>query len=242
MNQRVNAEERLVGHYSALGELKSDFRNYNLFNLVASEVSGESVVDIGCGPGNLSSILKARGKKVRGIEPSADMRELAHALNPEVVVIAGMAEDINTLVREPVDAVTMIDVLEHVEDDVAQVKKISSVLKPGGDFIFVVPSHQVLYGKRDKEMGHYRRYSKKMLKDILLANGFHVESMRYWNALGVLPYLLSEKIFHKALNPKSRHKAGIVQHVLNLWFKCIENNFDFGFGLSIIGVAKKYEI
>ena len=59
-HQGVNAEEHLVEHYSALENLKYDFRNYNLFNLVSRLVKGESVVDIGCGPASFLSILKAK--------------------------------------------------------------------------------------------------------------------------------------------------------------------------------------
>lgn len=236
MSPEVNAEEHLVGHYSALGDLKSDFRNRNLYNLVAGLVKGNKVVDIGCGVGELLSILKARGKLVAGVEPARGMRELAQKINPDIPVSA------NLNLNEKVDSVVMLDVLEHIEDDTEQVRKINSVLNSGGEFIFVVPAHQILYGQRDKQMGHYRRYSKKMLKNLLVRNGFEIISMRYWNALGFLPYFISEKILRKALNLKSRHKASLMQRLLNLWVERIENHFDFGFGLSIIGVAKKHEV
>ena len=229
-HQGVNAEEHLVEHYSALENLKYDFRNYNLFNLVSRLVKGESVVDIGCGPASFLSILKARGKSVAGVEPARGMRELAEKLNPEIPV----SLDLN--LNEKVDTVTMLDVLEHIEDDSGQVKKIYSVLQSGGEFIFVVPANPFLHGLRDRQMGHYRRYSKKQISRLLTANGFKIKHLRFWNALGFFPYLISEKILRKPLESNFRHKGS---RALDLWFRWVENNFDFGFGLSIIGIAKK---
>lgn len=229
----VKAEEHLVGHYTSLGDLKLDFRNNNLFNLLSSFVKGQSVVDIGCGAGFLLGKLKTAGKNVIGIEPSDGMRTLANKINPDIAILPTLTN------QKEIDAVLMIDVLEHIEDDDKQVQEVRSILKKGGEFIFVVPAHTFLYGKRDKLMGHYRRYSLDTARDLLTRNGFHIESMRHWNALGVLPYLVSEKILGRELNSKSRHKAGILQKMLNLWFRFIENNFNFAFGLSIIGIATK---
>ncbi|MBI5138663.1 MAG: class I SAM-dependent methyltransferase [Candidatus Vogelbacteria bacterium] len=235
----------LVEHYEKIGDVKTDFRNWNLFHLVATLIKGESVVDVGCGAAFFLSILKAGGKNVVGVEPNSGMRALASQMNPGVVVIPGRAEEIDVLLQRPVDSVVMIDVLEHIEDDAEQVKKVQAILKKNGEFVFVVPAYQFLYGKRDKHMGHYRRYSKKSLQKILTANGFLIQHMRHWNALGFLPYLISEKIFHKPLQLELRRstKTNVLTRItrkgLHFWLRLVENNFDFGFGLSIIGVARK---
>jgi len=239
------AERHMAKHYSILDNLNKDFRNSNLFRLVALLVTGESVVDIGCGSASFAGILKARGKDVVGIEPSSDMRTLAARINPGIVIIPGNAEEVNVLLPKPVDSVVMLDVLEHIEKDAEQVKKVWTALKKDGEFIFVVPAHPFLYGKRDEQMGHYRRYTKKSLQHLLTGNGFNIQYMRHWNVLGVLPYIVSEKILRRPLGSEFRGAnkagilAGIIQKGLHLWFSQVENNIDFGFGLSIIGVAKK---
>lgn len=242
---KVNSDDYLVGHYNTLGNLDKDFRNLNLFRLSASLVNGHTVIDIGCGDGFFVAMLKKYGKEVIGIEPSDGMRELATKINPEVKVISGMAEDIDILVKNPVDSVTMLDVLEHIEDDGNQLKKVHSILKAEGEFIIVVPAHPFLYGLRDMHMGHYRRYSKKSITDLLNANGFAIKYIRYWNALGIMPYFVSEKILKKPLQVDLRKSSetGLLgqtfQKGLYFWFRLIENNFNFGFGLSLIIVAKK---
>lgn len=157
----------LVEHYKKIGGLKKDFRNWNLFCLVAPLVKGESVADVGCGAAFFSGILKASGKKVIGFEPSEEMRLLARQMNPSVNILPGRAEEIDSLLPEPVDSVVMIDVLEHIKEDFEQIKKVRAVLNNGGEFVFVVPAHPFLYGKRDEQMGHYRRYSKNQWKKYL---------------------------------------------------------------------------
>lgn len=123
MAYNIGADAHLASHYEGLADVKADFRNYNLFALVAKKVKGHSVVEIGSGLGNFSTMLQARGKEVVGIEPSEEIRALAATLNPGVRFIAGTGEELLTLVTEPVDAIVMLDVLEHIEDDSAQVKR-----------------------------------------------------------------------------------------------------------------------
>ena len=208
-------------------------------------VEKEPVVDIGSGAGFFLQMLKEKGKQGMGIEPNGGLRELARKIDPEVEVIAGTAEDIEKLIVDPVGTITMLDVLEHIERDDEQVKKIHRVLRPGGAFIFVVPAYPYLYGKRDEAMGHYRRYTKRGLIQLLAQNGFAVDSIRYWNALGVLPYAVAEKILRKPLRVRLREegKKGKISEMLrtglDVWMREFENRFDVGFGLSLICAAKK---
>ncbi len=241
----ANPGDNLVEHYSTIDDVSSDFRNANLISLVTSLVSGETVVDIGSGSGFLAGMLQRSGKKVTGIEPEPGLCDLSRRLNPDVAVIAGKAEEIDALVTEPVDTVVMADVLEHIEHDGEQVQKIHGVLRENGEFVLVVPAHPFLFGERDRQMGHYRRYTKATLTRVLTAGGFRLERVRYWNALGVLPYLIAEKVLRRPLRAEFRDgkKKGFfsraVRRMLHLWFRHIENRCNFGFGLSIIAVARK---
>lgn len=240
----ANPGDVLVAHYQTIDDLESDFRNANLVRLVASFVQGQTVVDIGSGSGFLAGTLQRSGKKVTGIEPEPGLCELSKRLNPDVAVITGRAEEIDALVTEPVDAVVMADVLEHIEHDSEQVRKIHSVLRENGEFILVVPAHPFLFGERDRQMGHYRRYTKATLARVLIEGGFRLERVRYWNALGMLPYFIAEKVFRRPLRAEFRDgkKKGlftrVVRRMLHLWFRHVENRCNFGFGLSIIAVAK----
>lgn len=242
---KTHTELYHVELYSKLGNLKHDFRNYNLFNLVASLIDGKKVLDIGCGSGILLSRLAEEGKGVQGIEPNEELIRLAQKLNPGIKLIKGTADLIKNMEGE-FDAITMIDVLAQIENDADIIQDSYHALPKNGQFIIVVPAHQLLFGKRDINNGHLRRYSRRDLHSKLTKAGFSITLLRHWNILGVLPYFISEKILRRELQTSLRGAddlspiGKIVNSTLNNWFRFIENNFGFGFGLSLIGCAEKH--
>lgn len=245
-DNNISSEQNLANLYEDLGDLQYDFRNFNLNRLIASQVNGKRVLDIGCGNGFLLSMLAREGRNVLGIESNEQMIELAKRLTPGLPVLQGFAEEIDELLPNTiVDVVVMIDVLEHLQDDAGMVQKIYRHLTPGGQLIVIVPAFQYLYGKRDANHGHVRRYSTKFLRERLEPAGFRIVSMRYWNMIGVLPYLIAEKVLKKELqtdlrtnkNPSLVKKS--INQLFQWWFWYIENSLSFGFGLSIFCIAEK---
>jgi 2-polyprenyl-3-methyl-5-hydroxy-6-metoxy-1,4-benzoquinol methylase len=240
----ANPEQFLAELYRELGSQKNDFRNANLLKLIASLVEGETVLDIGCGAGVLLSLLAAQGRDVVGMEPNRAIIDLAAQMHPNLEIHQGLGGDIEQLDRQ-FDAVTIIDVLEHIEDDSRQLQQIYRVLRPGGQLVVLVPAFQFLYGRRDASNGHFRRYSRKELIEKLNAAGFLLRSSRYWNALGIAPYWVSERLFRRELQcnlrrdqPKGLLKR-LVAHCLYAWFEQVENRVSFGCGLSLICIAQK---
>lgn len=238
-------DKNLVSIYNNLDDLKNDFRNANLIHFLVPFVNGEKVLEIGCGNGMMLNALLAKNKQVTGLEASVNMIEIAKKLHPHLQILHGKAENADQIVSEKFDTILMVDVLEHIEDDVTMVKKINKLLKLNGEAVIFVPAYQWLYGQRDKNIGHFRRYSKNDLLSLFEKYGFELVYLRYWNMLGVLPYFLAEKIFCKSLNTQFRsgRSAGVlkksISRLLFLWFAYIENIINFGFGLSLICVAKK---
>ncbi len=238
---------RLLEHYESIYEVPYDFRNKNLTRLVVSYVAKEGVaLDIGCGSGFLLDELSRRGVNAIGIEPNRDLIRLSKKRNVALTILEGRAEDIGSILKEKVRTAILIDVLEHIEDDEGFLKTLAPHIENGGEVIIVVPAYPFLFGIRDRKYGHYRRYSKQMLRQRLQESGFSIAFIRNWNMLGVVPYVVSEKIFRKELETSLRKKTdsalgGIVQWILRAWFRWIENPVDFGFGLSIVCVAKKQE-
>ena len=244
-NNYETSKYYLEEQYKIRGDMKADFRNINLNNLIKNKIRGHSILDIGCVNAFLLNRLDCDQKKVCGIEPNDRLITLANKFYPKIKIYNGFAENIDKLIFNKFDTITIIDVLEHIKNDNLMINKIHDHLNASGRIIITVPAFQFLFGKRDKSHGHYRRYNKKLLIQKLLSSNFRIIQIRYWNFLGIFPYLFSEKILRKELNTELRtnKKKGwfkkMIQKSLNLWFKYIENNINFGFGLSIIVIAEK---
>ncbi|UCE37883.1 MAG: methyltransferase domain-containing protein [Thermoplasmata archaeon] len=232
-------------HYFKLKDQEEDFRNNNLTDLLLTYLKGGTVLDIGCGVGYFLSKAEKRCSKAYGIEPNKNLsRFIRKEFNSSVIIFEIWAQELDTL-KEKFDNITMIDVLEHIEEDEEHIRTIFNQLNDKGRFILVVPAHKILFGIRDKKAGHYRRYAKYELITKLQKNGFNIMKIRHWNMIGFFPYYGTEKILHKELSSRIRFdkEKGTVRKILNsffnLWFKCIENNVNFHFGLSLIVVAEK---
>ncbi len=237
----------LSHHYEKVFDGTHDFRNFNLVRLLSSNIRGERVLDLGCGSGYLMDTLTRSGKRVYGIEPNAELIGLAKKRNPNFEITHGTAEGTDLFKIPRADSVLAVDVLEHIQDEREVLMRIKQFLPDTGEIVVVVPAHPFLFGKRDIKYGHYRRYSRRQLVNVLTECGFHVEHIRYWNMLGFLPYLISEKILRKELETQFREAQNgfwkrMVQTALHGWFMFVENNINLGFGLSLVCVATKYEL
>jgi 2-polyprenyl-3-methyl-5-hydroxy-6-metoxy-1,4-benzoquinol methylase len=238
------AAEQLNQFYAGLGDLRDDFRNKNLNLLICSHLRGTSVLDVGCGAGHFMDAAGRRGFQVEGIEPNAGLIALSRTLYKNAYPVHQTATENVAVLGRRFDNVTMNDVLEHLEDDRAALRAIRAVLNPGGRLIIVVPQHPWLYGQRDASIGHFRRYSKPDLVDRLVAAGFRVMTVRSWNVMGLVPYLLAEKLLRRPLSIGLRGKAAkspaekLATILLDRWFATIEHRYSFACGLSLIAVAK----
>jgi SAM-dependent methyltransferase len=240
----THSAEYLANLYQGLGELQNDFRNFNLLRLIAGCVRGSRVLDIGCGSGGLLSLLHEQGHSVCGLEPNNELVGLADKLHPELDIVQGTGADLDR-VSGSFDSITLIDVLEHIEDDRGQLQRIWNRLVPGGQLIVFVPAFPVLYGERDRNNGHFRRYTRRELTGKLREIGFEPRQQRFWNALGFLPYFISERLLHRELNTELRTNRPknwfqkLTIRLLHAWFRLVENRISFGFGLSFLCVAEK---
>lgn len=83
------------------------------------------------------------------------------------------------------DSILYIDVLEHIEDDTAEMQLATQLLKPGGHLIVLVPAHQWLYSPMDDAVGHFRRYSRKSLLATAPAAELQLQMAWYLDSVGI---------------------------------------------------------
>jgi SAM-dependent methyltransferase len=157
------------------------------------------VLEVGAGIGNLSEHYVAAAREVILVEPAEKLagrlRE-RFAGRPHVRVIGGLLEQAAAaLAPASFDACVLVNVLEHVEDDAAMLRRLAALLRPGGSLLLFVPALQVLYGTLDAIHHHHRRYAKSSLRRVVERASFTVQELRYFDVLGVVPWFLAGRVF-----------------------------------------------
>ncbi len=83
---------------------------------------------------------------------------------------------------ESLRAIVLLDVIEHIADPIAVLSQVRAALAPGGAAIVTVPAYQWLFSDWDTALGHYRRYTRSMLKSQAIQAGLTVRRLTHWNA------------------------------------------------------------
>lgn len=157
---------------------------------------GQSVLELGAGIGATALALKHRSyARWLSVEPDAAMvRMLKQAissgnLSPSHDVVCGTSLDVSG--DERFDTVLYIDVLEHIQDDRAELQRVTRLLQPGGHIVIVAPAHNSLYTPFDKKIGHHRRYDKALLRAIV-PEELSIRRMQYLDSVGMLASLANK--------------------------------------------------
>jgi trans-aconitate 2-methyltransferase len=95
--------------------------------------AGETILDLGCGTGQLTSQIAERGALVTGLDGAPAMVAQARINYPQLKFI--LAEAANFMLPERVDAVFSNAVLHWVKDAGAAAESVFRALKPGGRFV-----------------------------------------------------------------------------------------------------------
>ncbi|RYY28201.1 MAG: class I SAM-dependent methyltransferase [Sphingomonadales bacterium] len=139
------------------------------------------ILEIGCGTGHNLPMLAQFGE-IDAIE----IDETAAAKASERLgkkVGSSPLPELDGVQPGSYDLVAVLDVVEHVEDDVAALKAMALALKPGGQILITVPAHQWMWSAHDVVNHHKRRYSKKTLIAALDAAGLKHRKLGWFNSL-----------------------------------------------------------
>jgi SAM-dependent methyltransferase len=94
------------------------------------------------------------------------------------------------------DSVIYVDVLEHIEDDRAELAAAARQVAPGGTLVVLSPAHPWLYSEFDRRIGHFRRYNAASITAIS-PPGFAIELLRYLDAAGMLASVCNRLLLHQ---------------------------------------------
>jgi len=144
------------------------------------------ILDVGCGTGANLLMLSKYGD-AEGVDVSEDALAFCRERGLDKVTLGAgeeMPYDDGTF-----DLVTAFDVVEHMDDDLAGLKEMRRVLRPGGRVLLFVPTFMFLWGLQDEVSHHRRRYRLPELRRVLEQAGFEIERSTYANITFFLPIL-----------------------------------------------------
>ena len=139
------------------------------------------ILEIGCGTGHNLPMLGAFGR-VEAIEIDPAARAIASARLGEPVGDAPLPT-LAGVERGAYDLIAVLDVVEHIEDDVGALRAMAACLKPAGKILITVPAHQWMWSAHDVVNHHHRRYSKATLKAAIASAGLKPARLGYFNSL-----------------------------------------------------------
>lgn len=161
---------------------------------------GNSVLEIGAGIGQIALELQQAGRKIVSVEPDKNLFQVLSQISTksEHTFHLGTLQDflqIEGIDNQKFDSILYVNVLEHIQDDIAELRLASKVLTQNGRLIIFVPALPSLYGTMDSVSGHYRRYRRQELVSVISSAGLEVECVYPFDPVGVFPYWLSYRIF-----------------------------------------------
>jgi SAM-dependent methyltransferase len=200
------------------------------------------ILDVGCGTGANLELLAEFGE-TEGVDISLEALAFCRERGFNNVRL-GAAEKL-PFADGSFDVVTALDVIEHLDDDLASLKEMRRVLKPRGRVLLFVPAFMFLWGVQDDVSNHRRRYTMKELRRRVLEAGFEVERATYANITFFAPILFVRVFMRVArLRPPSEFKInvpafnGILGRIFGaerFWLR----RLNFPFGVSALCVARR---
>lgn len=133
------------------------------------------------------------------------------------------------------DSIFCLNVVEHIKDDKLALSNILKMLKPAGQAVILVPAYQKLFNKIDTSLQHFRRYTKKTLKNIVPYQANFLKSL-YFNAMGIPGWFFWGKVFKQDLIHNGEMK--LYDRFVPLW-KLLDKLINRRVGLSVIVIFQK---
>ena len=209
-----------------------NFRKYQI-SLITKFIKGK-FLEVGAGKGGLIPFYKNLIKNITIIEPEKKLFKILKK-NYSNKRFSIKNQTIKS-VKKNYDTIIYYDVLEHIKNDLDEVKLASKKLNKNGYLIFSVPAYQTFYSSFDKSVGHFKRYNKKDFIVLRKRTGLKIEKLDYYDSIGFL-FLVLNKLF--SLKQTNLENKVYLWNLLMPISKLIDLLTFNKFGKSLLCVFKK---
>ena len=204
------------------------------------------ILDIGCGTGLILKHLQQFGR-VQGIDCSSRAIEYTNMrIAGGAVAKLGSLPNQIPFDSEKFNVITLLDVLEHIDNDQKSIEVVYSLLEKGGVLICTVPAYQFLWSNHDNINHHKRRYALTDLRNKLISAGFKIEKISHYNTI-LFPLIAGIRIL-KHLFRINAYKIdfqlppkGVNDFLKSLFAfeKYLLRGINLPFGVSLLALARK---
>ena len=215
MNLNTAVSKDPVGLHTLEVIAKADRFNRWMLDQFKDQLKGE-ILEIGSGIGNISQLVIEKGHSITLSDYNSDYCDLLKAKFSqnenvkEILSIDLVDPDFHNkyfTYKEKFDTIFLLNVIEHIKDDLLAVKNCRYMLKKDGHLVLLAPAYSWLYCSFDKQLGHYRRYSLGSLEEILIKNDFNILSGSHFNFTGIAGWFLFGKLLNKKMLGSSQMSA-----------------------------------
>lgn len=221
-------------------EVLEGAENYNRW--IAESIGGgltSPALEFGAGIGNISQyFITERSLYLSDVDPGlVDLLKKRFKKYDNIQCIYLDVAKSPEKFRSFFSSICGVNVLEHIKDDEAALRNIASMLKKHGSLSLLVPAKQFAYTRLDKELGHYRRYERKELSEKIERAGFIIDELFYFNIVGLLSWIVRDKIERKQIQLKP-YQISLFDSIVP-FLKVIESWIRPPIGISLIVRARK---
>jgi SAM-dependent methyltransferase len=205
---------------------------------------GARILEAGCGYGGNLQMLAQFGE-VDAFEYQADARAFASTRASRPVTAGALPDGIG-FEDDAFDLIAMLDVLEHIDDDVASLEALRARLADHGTILLTIPAFPWLWSEHDEVHHHKRRYTKASLERVIRKAGLEPVRIGYFNTL-LFPVAMAQRLASRLCRGK-RHPDVLPPPLLNgalqrifSFERQLVGRLQLPIGLSLYAIARRAE-
>ncbi len=204
--------------------------------LKKSHLRNKKLLEIGCGRGIVVNFLRERGIDCYGVDlaPVDEIFRISQYIFPDRDF-----EDLSVDFRNSIEVILLLDVIEHIPDEIVFLKRIKVNFPNAKYLLITVPARMELWSNYDEYNGHYRRYNIENIEPVMKNGNWEMLRLQYiFHSLYLPALLLIQTVKDRRTQITPPQGIFIFFHFMFSWFFLFEYILVFKklVGTSIIGV------